>query len=149
MQNLGLSEGTPKTDNRLRAWFWPRIENAVDADLASRQAFWLCLWVAAASAAMLALSGIWAGFIVIPVFLLGAPGVREKSFFAAGSVLFWYLLSWFEGVNVAKVLFTALLITGFRAALWARKNPELMKSEELQLRESSTLKDRMVDVWPA
>src|SRR6266403_976750 len=57
MQNLGLSESTPKTESRLKTLFWPTIRNEFDLDYITRQGFWICVVVGLLSFAM----GLFAG----------------------------------------------------------------------------------------
>ena len=39
MQNLGLSDSTPKTESRLKSLFWPSISSDVDVDYLTTQGF--------------------------------------------------------------------------------------------------------------
>jgi putative methionine-R-sulfoxide reductase with GAF domain len=57
MQTLGLSESTPRTESRWRALLWPTIRNEGDFDYITRQGFWICFLVAAATLVLGAFTG--------------------------------------------------------------------------------------------
>src|SRR5438045_1619006 len=57
MQILGLSDSTPRTESRIKSLFWPSIRSEVDIDYITKQGFWLCVVVAAMTAAFTLLSG--------------------------------------------------------------------------------------------
>ena len=47
MQQLGLSDSTPRTESRFRNLFWPTIRNDGDLDYLTEQGFWICTVVSA------------------------------------------------------------------------------------------------------
>ena len=117
MQTLGLSDSVPRSENRLKSLFWPSIRSSSDVDYLGAQGYWVCAGIAMLSLVLLAFSGKPVlGIFVFLVFFLGGTGVRERSRYAAGSVLVMYALDMFaSGPSIIKVLFAALLLANFRA----------------------------------
>jgi hypothetical protein len=147
MQNLGLSEGTPKSEGFFRRLIWPRIEDAVDADQASRSAFWICM-VIAAFTALLAVAAGPAALIATVIYFMAGMGVREKSLMAGVTAFLAYLIDLVAVPSVPKFLLLALLFTGIRAALWARRNPEAMREFQALPRLQPSWSETLADVWP-
>jgi hypothetical protein len=155
MQTLGLSDSTPRTENRLKSLLWPSVETGSDVDYLGTQGYWLCTMVAVVSLVVLAVSGH--AVIGVVVFLfdyLGGTGVRERSRYAAAVVLAAYLLDTLVvGLSVPRVIFSALLLSNLRATwIASRWKPE---SEEAILppRLNETWSDKLSDkvptwLWP-
>jgi hypothetical protein len=119
MQTLGLSDSMPRSESRLKSLFWPSIQSSSDVDYLGTQGYWVCAIIAVLSYAGLVLSGhLFLGGFVFLVFYLGGVGVRERSRYAAGSVLVMYTMEMLvSGPSIVKVLFAALLLANFRA-IW-------------------------------
>jgi hypothetical protein len=116
MQTLGLSDSMPRTEGRLKSLFWPSIQSSSDVDYLGTQGYWVCAVIAATSLVFLLISGHpLLGAFVFLVFYLGGVGVRERSRYAAGSVLIVYLMDILvSGPSIIRVIFAALLIANFR-----------------------------------
>ena len=80
MQTLGLSESTPRTENRLKSLFWPSISTGNDVDYLGTQGYWVCTVVAVGSFvfALVADQPITA-VVALLFYYLGGVGVRERS----------------------------------------------------------------------
>lgn len=119
MQTLGLSDSTPRSENRLKSLFWPSIQSSSDVDYLGAQGYWVCAVIAVLSLVLLAISNhpFLGGFVFL-VFYLGGVGVRERSLYAAGCVLVVYIMDTLvSGPSIVRVLFAALLLANFRA-IW-------------------------------
>ena len=151
MQTLGLSDSTPRTENRLKSLFWPSIQNGTDVDYLAVQGFWVCTIVGALSFGILAIAHQpLIGLCVFLLFHFGGVGVREHNPFAAAMVLTYYVVdTWASGIGVLRIIITALLLSNLRAT-WIADHwrPE---SEEAALppRLGETLSDKLADKWPA
>jgi hypothetical protein len=151
VQTLGLAESTPRTENRLKSLFWPSIQTATDVDYLGVQGFWVCFLVASISLVILTINGHpIAGIFVFLFNFLSAIGVRERSRYASAMALAVYVLDAFTtGINVVRIIFTAILISNVRATwIAAHWKPE---SEEAVLppRLNETIGDKLSDGLPA
>ena len=158
MQILGLSESTPKPENRLKTLFWPRIRYEEDVEYIGTQGFWVCV-VIAVMTAVLSFGRLGAaGLVDAFYFYLAGVGIRRRSRFAAISVLLVYLTNVYAAFRIhhsggiLSILFLALLFSNVRAtwlaAYWARHAPE---PPPLPLNE--TLMDKFSErlprlIWP-
>jgi len=173
MSTLGLSGSPDASDGLWKSLFWPTIQNAQDADLASSRGFWVCFALAFISAPMTS-SGTTisvgfeiASFLDLAVFLfyfLGAIGVRQASLVASASMFATYLFSsalylWLSSTHFSFIRFVGigLLMANLRAAILIRKwhqDPERRDElEDLTNRSSFTWTDRIANgmpskVWP-
>ncbi len=150
MEILGLSESTPKTENRLKALLWPSIQSGSDVDYLGAQGYWVCTIVAVVSLVLLVVTK--QPLIAVVTFLyfyLGGVGVRERSFFAASLVFILYTLdALLSGLGIVRILFIALLFSNMRATwLSSQWKPE---SEEAALppRFGETLGEKFADKLP-
>jgi hypothetical protein len=150
MQTLGLSDSTPRTENRLKSLFWPSIQTGADVDYLAVQGYWVCTIVGLASLVFLTAAGHpITGIFVLILFHFGGIGVREHNPFAAAVVLIYFALdTWLSGVGVMRVIVIALLLSNLRAT-WIASGwrPE---SEEAVLppRLGETFSDKLADLWP-
>jgi hypothetical protein len=147
--NFGLSNSTPRSENRLKSLFWPSIENGSDVDYLGTQGYWVCTFVAAVSFVFLLASGkpITAAIILL-FYYLGGVGVRERSRYAAAVVLFMYILDTLTAPGIVRLFITALLFSNLRATwIAAGWHPE---SEEAILppRLSQTWSEKFADKLP-
>lgn len=148
------SAGTPRFVSVLRVLFWPKIENAVDADGASRQGFWVIVGVASFCTGCAIYKKSDTILLFLPYFVMAATGVRQKSLFAAVSVfgllsiaVFAFASPWhFEW---AYFILCMLMVTGVRSAWWSEKHPEEMKQFVPVLPTEPTIVQRFVDIWSA
>jgi hypothetical protein len=165
MSTLGLSGEPPKDENRLKALFWPTIQNAHDADVVSQMGFWVCQIAALISGLSLGFTGhpVLAAF-VLAFYFLGGVGVREGSAAAAILVFSAYLLDLIASVRMGMGMFGilqfvvfAILLSNVRSSLlvarW-KKLPRTDGDEELEpMRFNETWRDKFSDqmpriVWP-
>ena len=127
MQTLGLSDSTPKTSSRIKELFWPKIDDEVAAVTAARNAMYASFLIAAGTAlAVFAVPqnyGIW---IDVALYVMVGIGVRQLSRTAALTGFILYGLSWLlvpgsmlSGAIVIRLILTALLLNGVRAASYA------------------------------
>jgi len=155
MQTLGLSDSTPRTENRLKSLFWPSIQSGADVDYLGAQGYWVCVLLAVFSFVVSAGTGHpIVGLLLLLYYFLGGVGVRERSIYAAAAVLVLYVVdSLAGGLSIVRVLFLALLVSNLRA-IWMtfRWQPE---SEEASLppRLGETWTDKFADrlplwLWP-
>jgi hypothetical protein len=123
MQSLGLSESVPRSENRLKALFWPAIRNETDFDYVSEQGFWVCCVVAVLTFfSSLLIHHPLSGLFEAIFFFLAAAGVRQCSRAAAVTAFCAYLLRILVGlrfspanVGVITLIFLALLLSTVRA----------------------------------
>jgi len=150
VQTLGLSESTPRTENRLKSLFWPSIQTATDVDYLGVQGYWVCVVIAVVSLVFLAVTGHLIAAICIFLFnFLSGVGVRERSRYAAAMAFAIYVLDTFTtGIQVVRIIFIAILLSNLRATwIAARWKPE---SEEAILppRLNETMGDKLSDALP-
>ena len=160
MQTLGLSDSTPRTENRLRALLWPTIRNDVDFDYVTTQGFWICFLVAVFTIIWSAMSGSWiSGLFEAGFYFLAAMGVRQQSRVAACAAFSAYLMSALVmqrynggGFSVITIIFLALLFANVRGS-WVSAHWSASQREYTVPRLSQTLGDKLSDqlpsfVWP-
>jgi signal peptidase I len=124
MQILGLSDSTPKPTSRFKELFWPKIEDEVAAVTAARNAMYASFLIAAGTTVQ-AFASSWA-WIDVTLYVMIGIGVRQLSRTAALTGFILYGLSWLlvpqamlSGAVVVRLILTALLLNGFRAAAYA------------------------------
>ncbi len=155
MQTLGLSDSTPRTENRLKNIFWPSVQTATDVDSLGTQGYWICAVLAVFVFGSLTISG----HPVIGVFLLlfyylGGVGIREHSRYAAGVVLGLFVVDMLSsGPSVLKILIAALLLSNFRATWIASRWKPGADEAVAPPRFDETLGDKFADnlpmwLWP-
>jgi hypothetical protein len=167
MQTLGVS-GEPKQrdEGRLKSLFWPKIENAWDAETINRQGFWVCLIIAVyqvihgvvvstvspsiAAAVAVFLIELTGGLI----FFIGGMGVRESSWPAATLVLGLFSLNLLYPLainhfpGVLAIVAEGLLLATLRASLIASRLPKPAAGEDRRMRFNQTFAYRLADQWP-
>jgi hypothetical protein len=155
MQSLGLSPHSTKTENRLKTLFWPSVRFETDADLLSRQGFWVCCVIAVGTLIVSFLRASSYGSILSVFFFLGGLGSRQRSRFAAVVILVVFLVSFLGGLSVVNVIFTGLLVGNVRAAWLSSKWPhdKTVTDQRLRAQIHQTLGDKLVDrlppyLWP-
>lgn len=161
MQTLGLSESTPKPENRLKTLFWPRVSYPEDIDLLGSQGYWVCVIIAASTLiANLSRHTGALGLLDALFYYLAGVGIRRTSRFAATSALLIYLLSVVAALKIAhsggvvSIFFLALLVSNVRATWLAKR---LAIEQGLQQRDPRALPNTtsvFTDVlprhiWPA
>ena len=155
MPTLGLSDTTPRTENRLKSLLWPSVETGSDVDYLGTQGYWMCTLVAVFSAFVLAVSG--QPIIAVVVFLfnyLGGVGVRERSRYAAAVVLVVFVLDTLVvGPSVVRVIMGALLLSNLRAtwiaSRWKPESEEAILPPRLDANWSDKLSDKLPAwLWP-
>jgi len=160
MQTLGLSESTPKTEERLKNLFWPSIRNEVDVDYLGRQGYWICFGVAVVTLAFNLFTGsVWGGIFESTFFFLGGVGVRARSRFAAIAVFCAYLLSALllqrltgQGFGILRIIFLALLLANIRGT-WLSAMWRTSATEPPPMPLDKTIWDKLSDrlpifLWP-
>jgi hypothetical protein len=155
MQTLGLSDSTPRSENRLKSLFWPSIQSGADVDYLGVQGYWLCTLIAVITFVFSAATGHgMLGTFVLLFYYLGGVGIRERSRYAAVVVLVSYVADMLVGgPSVLKVLFTALLLSNLRATWiasdWKPESEEAVLPPRLNQTWSDKFADRFPSwVWP-
>jgi hypothetical protein len=150
MQTLGIGTAPEPSDNRLKALFWPSVNNATDVDALGTQGFWLSLVVAILSFVMLIITG---HFVMAPVIFLyyglGAVGIRERSLYAAIVVFAMYALdTFFMPFSVVRILLTVLLFSNARATFIAKHWKSDSEEAVMPPRLGDTFTDKLSDKMP-
>lgn len=150
VQTLGLSDSTPRTENRLKSLFWPSIKSGSDVDYLGAQGYWVCSIVALFSAVFLTVQGqAIIGVVVLLFFYLGGVGVRERSRYAAACVLVMYVADFaVSGPGIVKLLLTALLLSNLRATWIASRWKTESADTVLPPRWNDTWTDKFADTFP-
>jgi hypothetical protein len=152
MEILGLSQSTPKTENRLKSLFWPSIQSGADVDYLGAQGYWVVSLLAALSLVFLfATRHPIVAVLTFAFYYLGAVGVRERNLYAAIVVFFMFVLDTIVGgIGVLRVLLGALLFSNIRAT-WICSAWDPASDEEAALppRFGDTLGDKFADKLPA
>lgn len=155
MQTLGLSDSTPRTENRLKSLFWPTIRNDNDVDYLTQQGFWLCFVMGVFTIVLGTIQGQVSDAALQGIFLvLAGIGMRERSRAAAISAFAAYLLETLvlqkyvgQGFGMIRIFALALLLANVRGiflcARWAG-NPDEVPLPRL----TETLVDKLVNVLP-
>jgi hypothetical protein len=122
MQTLGLSDSTPRPENRVKTLFWPRVQYAEDAQLLGTQGYWICLILAVLNLLVGYSSHTLAAHSVDAIYYyLGGIGIKQASRFAATSLFLFYLATVISAVvssrppGIASVFFIAILLANLRA----------------------------------
>jgi hypothetical protein len=150
VQTLGISDSTPRTENRLKSLFWPSIETGSDVDYLGAQGYWVCAVVSLISFVLSIMTGHpISGALVLLFYYLGGVGVREHSLYAAAVVLIMYLGDTFAtGPSIIRILFAALLLSNLRAtwiaATWRPESEDAI----LPPRFGETWSDKFADQLP-
>ncbi len=139
MEILGLSDSTPKSTSRIRELFWPNIEDDVAALSAARNAMYASFAIAVGTAlAIFSAPGNWGIWIDVAFYIMIGIGVRQLSRAAALIGFILYGLSWllvpaamFSPVVVVRLILTALLLNGVRAANYAHGAHKVEGVEEI------------------
>ena len=150
MQTLNIAESTPKSEGRIKSLLWPNVENSTDVDYLSAQGLWICTVVAVVSlGAGLLFGHPLAGFFIFIYYIVGGMGVREGSIAAAVLVFAFYLLDAFaSGVNIVRIIFSALLLSNVRAIWLAAHWEPGTEQTEAPPRLNETLGDKYSDQLP-
>lgn len=161
MQTLGLSDSTPRSESRLKSLFWPSIQSGADVDYLAVQGFWVCTFVGLMSLVSLSILGRQpvTGILVFLLFHLGGVGVREHNPFAAGVMLFYYVIDFLAtvfftflnspGIGVIRIVIIALLLSNLRATWIAGGWKADSEEAALPPRLGDTFFDKFADKWPA
>jgi hypothetical protein len=156
VQTLGLSDSTPKAENRLKTLFWPAIRHETDVDHVTRQGFWVCLVVACLTLVLGAFQGpafFVGGCLDAAFFFLSGVGVRMRSVLAAACAFLVYLLTTFvAGFGGVRLVFIALLLANLRGT-WLSARWRASQTEPPPVPLSETLADKLSDqlpisIWP-
>jgi len=152
MQTLNLSGSTPPPENRLKSLFWPSIHTGSDVDYLGAQGYWVCAIVGAWSFVASAIAGHpIVGAFALLIYYLGGVGVRERSRYAAITVLVLFIADFIaaivtagvaaivSGAGVFRILITGLLISNLRAT-WIASQWEPGSDE-------AALPPRLGDTW--
>lgn len=150
METLNLSGSTPRSENRLKALFWPSIQTGTDMDYLGSQGYWVCTLVALVSLVFLVfLRRPIIGAAIFLFYYLGGVGVRERSRYAAAIVFVMYLADTILApFSVVRIILTALLLSNLRAtwiaATWKPESEEAI----LPPRLNETFFDKLADQLP-
>lgn len=152
MEILGLSESTPRTENRLKSLFWPSIQSGADVDYLGSQGYWVVSVVSIMSLIFLVVTGH--PLIAVFTFLfyfVGAVGVRERSLYAAIIVFFMFVLDTIVGgFSIVRILLGALLFSNVRATwICSAWDPNSDEQAALPPRLGDTLGEKFADKLPA
>jgi len=150
METLGLSDSTERSEDWLKALFWPSIQTATDVDYLGTQGYWVCTIVALLSLGLFIFMGQpIVGIIVFLLYYGGGVGVRERSPYAAAIVFVIYLFETIFGpFSFVRIIITGLLLSNLRATwIASRWKPD---SEEAVLppRLNETFFDKISDQLP-
>jgi hypothetical protein len=150
METLGLSDSTPRTESRLKSLFWPSIQSGNDVDYLGTQGYWLCALVAVlALGVLVAASQPVTGAMAFLFYYLGGVGVRERSPYAAGTVLLLDILDILvAGPRVLNIFIGALLLSNLRATWIAAGWKADSEAAILPPRLNETWGDKLADQLP-
>jgi hypothetical protein len=149
MQTLGLSESTPRTENRLKSLFWPDIKTGSDVDYIGAQGYWVCALVAFVSFAFTVLISPFIATLTLFLYYLGGVGVRERSRYAAVVVFALFVLDVVASpFSVLKILMTVLLLSNVRATWIAYHWRADSEDASLPPRFNDTWSDKFADTFP-
>ena len=149
MQTLGLSESTPRTENRLKSLFWPDIKTGSDVDYIGAQGYWVCALVAVVSFAFTLVNSPMIATLTLLLYYFGGVGVRERSRYAAVVVFALFVLDLVVSpFSVVKILMTVILLSNVRAT-WI-VNRWIPDSEDASLppRFNDSWSDKFADTFP-
>lgn len=150
METLNLSDGTPRTESRIKSLFWPSIQSGADVDYLGTQGFWVCAFVATVSLVYLAVTGQpIAAVATFAFYYVGGMGVRERNRYAALLVFLGYAAEMLVSLGVVRVLIGALLLSNLRGTWIASEwKPDSEEAAGFPPRFNDTLGDKMADQWP-
>jgi hypothetical protein len=149
MQTLGLSDSTPRTENRFKSLFWPSIETSSDVDYLGTQGYWVCAIVAVFSFVFSIITGHpIAGFFVLLFYYLGGVGVREHSLYAATVVFVMFVVDTMAQPGLLKVFLAAVLLSNLRATWIASHWKPDSTEAAMPIRLSETWGDKFADKLP-
>lgn len=156
MQTLGLSDSTPRTENRLKSLFWPSITTGSDVDYVARQGFWACIFVGVLSFLFLAFFGRGVfGVLFLLFYCLGGVGVREGSRYAAIVVCAAYLpetlvlgVGLLSPGGIIRIIVSALLLSNLRATWIASRWKPGSEEAAVPARLNDTWSDKLADQMP-
>jgi hypothetical protein len=161
MQTLGLSDSTPRPENRLRALFWPTIRNEGDFDYVTTQGFWICFVVGVFTTGFSAFMGSpFSGLLEGIFYFLAGVGVRQRNRAAAILAFVAYLLGRFvlqrysgNGFGTLPLIFLALLFANIRgnwlSTRWAKETQFTNFSPRLNETLGDKLSDQLpIALWP-
>jgi len=137
MQTLGLSDSTPKSEGRLRALLWPRIDSYVAADTAAQNAMYATFAVATLAALAILLqvvnpSSLLEVAVLLVLCVMLGMGMRQFSVTASILMLAFYVTNIVISIVgkaygpgtvatfVVPLIATCLFIGGVRAAWFMR-----------------------------
>ena len=152
MQTLGLSDSTPRIENRLKSLLWPSIQSGTDVDYLGTQGYWVCAIVAVVSFGILVAAGQPIVAVVTLLFYyVGGVGVRERSRFAAVLVFVFYVMDMLISlrIGVISIIITALLLSNLRATWIASSWKPDSEEAAMPPRLGETWVDKFADQWPA
>ncbi|HEX4809444.1 MAG TPA: hypothetical protein VH325_10965 [Bryobacteraceae bacterium] len=155
MQILGLSESTPKPENRLKNLVWPRVQYPEDVDYLGSQGFWVCIVIALFTL----LVGAFRHQAVSSspdalYFYLAGVGIRQRSRFAAVTVFLIYFLSVIVAIwvmhtgGIASLFFLALLLSNVRGTWVAHRFVAEQSSHQPHLPRDTSLMQKFTDLLP-
>lgn len=150
METLGLSDSTPRSENRLKSLFWPSIQSGSDVDYLGTQGYWICALVAVLSLGILVVGAQpVTGVAVFLFYYLGGVGVRERSPYAAAAVLFLDMLNMlYSGPSLLTIFIGALLLSNLRATWIAAGWKADSDAAILPPRLNETWGDKLADQLP-
>lgn len=150
MQTLGLSDSTPRTENRLKSLFWPDIKTGSDADYIGAQGYWICTIVAIISFLLLTLSGKPViALVSLYFYYFGGVGVRERDRYSAVVMFVVFVLDvLISPFSVVRTILTILLLSNVRATWIAHQWRAGSGDAEIPSRMAETVSDKFVDVLP-
>lgn len=151
MEILGLSESTPRTENRLKSLLWPSIESGADVDYLGAQGFWVTSVISVISLVLLILARQpVAAIFTFLFFFLGGVGVRERNLYAAIVIFLIYALDTFlTGIGVVRIIIGALLLSNVRPTwICSAWDPQSDERAALPPRFGDTLAEKFADMFP-
>jgi hypothetical protein len=148
MQTLGLSDSTPRTENRLKSLFWPSIQTGTDVDYLGTQGYWVCVIVAAISFVTTLAFAPFSAVISLLYFFFGGVGVRERDRYAAAVVFLLFFIDMLLRPGVVNVIFSGLLLSNVRATWIARAWQPDSEDAILPARMDGSFADKFSDKLP-
>jgi hypothetical protein len=149
MQTLGLSESTPRMENRLKSLSWPDIKTGSDVDYIGAQGYWVCALVALVSFAFTIFTSPFIAMLTLFLYYIGGVGVRERSRYAAVVVFALFALDVVASpFSVLKILMTVLLLSNVRATWIVYYWRPDSEDASLPPRFNDTWSDKFADTFP-
>jgi hypothetical protein len=157
MQSLGLTPSGSRGESRLKALFWPSVQNETDVDYLGQQGLWLCFLTGIVTALMgLLQSGVSIIYYAIGAafYILGGIGIRERARYAALAcftinvlTLIAVSISLHQAPGVISIVMAALLLANVRAT-WLAATSNFSRQAFDRDRLNATLLDKLTDQWP-